>query len=213
MLNSCVRYALAFSVSLLSACAATMPASAPAPAAAAPAAATGDEDSRAIHGSTIKVGAGLPSNGITGTAGFQLASDSLGVNRMGFWNPVSVDANGGSNTNFGQDYHVQLILPTVTGSVTVSKVTLRNNATGGTWDSMGYPAHQFVGVYSNDGLTQLLAAGSTTNATAVSSGQYFNMYMDTGNPDTPNNVVRAGDTFDATLETSAGTVSFPGLRL
>jgi hypothetical protein len=75
---------------------------------------------------------------------------------------------------------------------------------------VGYPSHQWVGVYAADGATLLLKAGGST---PVSANQVLNLYMDTGNPDTPNNVVRAGDQFNVTLDNGASPRTFTGLQL
>jgi hypothetical protein len=136
------------------------------------------------------------------------------VNRMGFWNPVAVDPNGGSNTNYGMDAHVQLILPNnLPAGMTISKVSLVNATTGGNWDSFGYPYHQFVGVYSPDGLTQLLHMGNPSEAVPVSSGQYLNLYIDTGSSDHPENVFRSGDIFNITVDSSIGPQIYNCLTL
>jgi hypothetical protein len=212
---------------LLAGCAAppTQPAAAPSDASAA------DEQTRFVRGSTLPVSlnvdtknvdasvagqsvtagsasAGTASSVKPATLGF--AADSLQVDSQGFWNAFSVDSNAGSNADFGKDVHVTLALPSDLAGTTMSKLSLENTTTGGSWDSAGYPNHQWVGVYAADGATLLLKGGSTA---AISAGQRLELYMDTGNPDTPKNALHAGDVINVTLETAAGQKAFTGLKL
>jgi hypothetical protein len=214
---------------LLSGCAATVPVAPATPPAE-------DDQSRAVHGSTlpislnvdtskvdpnlvnVKVNCGVACSGGTSTpvapaptpATLAFVGDSMQIDSQGFWNTIATDPNPNSNADYGKDAHLELTLPSDLASTTLTKVSMQNTTTGGHWDSVGYPNHQYLAVYASDGATQLLKGGSSA---PIAAGQKLELYMDTGNPDTPNNALHAGDLIIIQLETAAGARSFSGLKL
>lgn len=194
-----------------------------------------DQQDKAVHGSTLKPSLVVPSSetdfsGVTVTSGshtttasgcptpppttddvkLTLMCDAGAVDRMGFWNYLTIDPNGGSNANYGKDRHLVMQLNRFVDSAVVSKITLELPAAGKAWHTLGYPERQTLGVYAADDATIAIKTGAGQTM-GIGGAKTFHLYVDV--EDAANPPLKAGDAVRITLHTNYGDSIFDNLKL
>jgi hypothetical protein len=158
------------------------------------------------------------------SAAIALAPDTGTMDRLGFWNFLSLD-NTGSNANRSNDAHLTLRLYGLAPNSRISKISLTDKTTYGaayTYDSVGYEqGHQFIGVYDATHTAKILSGVpqdlSTLGMAVTGTTMTLNLYVDRrdqGDNPTPFPLpLPAGATIDVTVQTTAGTISLTDVTL